>query len=79
MTKKRGLRKLPLQIVLRPIDVMDATATRAALNASKANICWWRKHEDMPPVAYRLGNDSFIKTSDLAAWLSSRGCTVKYV
>jgi hypothetical protein len=74
----RGPQKLPSQIALRPIAVMDAAAVREALNASRANVYCWRKFDKLPR-GWRYGNDVLINTADLAAWAAAQSIRVEWL
>jgi hypothetical protein len=78
MGNARGPQKLPSQITLRPIAVMDAAAVREALNASRANIHLWRKLASFPR-GLRHGNDVLINTADLASWAVSQSIRVEWL
>lgn len=78
MANARGPVKLPSSICLRPIDAMDAAQVRSALNASRSNICWWRKH-DRFPRGFRTGNAVMTRTADLAGWCASRGIKIEWL
>jgi len=79
MANARGPVKLPSSICLQPIDAMDAAQVRAALgNASRSNVCWWRKHARFPR-GYRTGNNVMVRTAELAGWCASRGIRIEWL
>jgi hypothetical protein len=57
---------------------MNAAQVRDALNATRANICWWRKHDRFPRGG-RTGNNVMISTADLAGWCASRGLKIEWL
>lgn len=78
MANARGPVKLPSTICLQAIDAMNAAQVRDALNASRSNICWWRKH-DRFPRGFRTGNAVTIRTAELAGWCASRGTKIEWL
>lgn len=75
---RRGPVKLPSTICLQPIDAMNAAQVRDALNASRSNVAWWRKHACFPR-GFRTGNNVMISTADLAGWCASRGLKIEWL
>lgn len=78
MANARGPVKLPSTICLRAIDAMNAAQVRAALNASRSNVFFWRKHYGLPR-GMRIGNDVMTKTASLAGWAASCGMKIEWL
>ena len=78
MANVRGPQKLPSVVCLRAIGVMDASALREALNASRANLWCWRRFDGMPRP-YRSGNNSYTPTAAIAAWCCERSIRVEWI
>lgn len=69
--------QLPSVVILPAVQTMTAGEVRAALNASKQTLSYYRRHHGFPAPDHR-GQRSITQTADLAAFVQAHGSKVRW-